>query len=313
MTMIMDIGELIRQEENRNSSKGYKEIFPRIYKSGKYEKVGNLSALNFIIQLRMRADIVEMFDIDSPCLPHYLPNWLEVYLSDDIYMTEPEGLLIDVSSMLSPNATSEMVENEFSFNPNTPGDKLSSLDSITPVSIRNIIAMAEVAKNDGFNDNDSYSHRMPKMPLAKLFSDDYKEIMPTLVALNVNIEDFTDKEILDDMANLLKKWRIELSIHQEEDCKGVSSNALRKAINNKYLPLLDAIIANKIFNGAVSDAIILDALYPSLDIELDALRKTYKHQAMKFSDVRHVSAWKRILTKSGVAHLTIKEAITKKF
>lgn len=313
MSMIMDIGELIRQEEKNNSNKGYKEIFPNIYKSGKYEKISNLSALDFIIQLRMRADIVEMFDINSPCLPHYLPSWLAVYLSDDIYMSEPKDLLIDVSSMLSPDATSKMVEDVFSYNLDSPGDKLSSLNSITPVSVRNIMSMAEIAKNDAFKDNDSYSYRMPKMPLATLLSEPYKESLPKLVTINVNIEDFSDKEMLDDMANLLKAWRSELSVHQEDDCKGISSNALRKAMNNKYLPLLDAIIANKLFNGAVSDAIILDVLYPSLDIELDALRKTYKHQAMKFSDVRHVSAWKRTLAKSGVGNLTIKEAITKKF
>lgn len=313
MNMVVNIDELINITEDLNGDKKYREVFSRIYASKKYDKVNNLSTLDFIMQLHIRADIVEMLNISSPCLPHYLPSWLEVYLSDNIYMYEPEGLLIDVSSMLSSEATSEMIEKEFSYNLDSPGDKLSSLNSINPVSVRTIIAMAEIAKRDGFNSNDSYSYRMPQMPLATLLSEAYKESMPKLVAINVNIEDYSDKEILDDMATLLKMWRNELSIHQEDDCKGISSNSLRKAINNKYLPLLDGMIANKIFNGAVSDTTILDVLYPSLDIELDALRKTYKHQAMKFADVRHVSAWKRALTKSGVEHLTIKEAVAKKF
>lgn len=313
MSMIVDIDDLIRHAENNGDNKEHKENFLKIYASGKYEKVSDLSAFDFIEQLRIRADVMEMLNIGSPCLPHYLPNWLAVYLSDDIYISEPEGLLVDVSAMLSPEAKAEMVESEFSYNLDSPGDKLSSLNSINPVSVRTIIAMAEIAKSDGFNSNDSYSYRMPQMPLATLLSEAYKESMPKLVAINVNIEDFSDKEILDDMATLLKMWRNELSIHQEDDCKGISSNSLRKAINNKYLPLLDGMIANKTFNGAVSDTTILDVLYPSLDIELDALRKTYKHQAMKFADVRHVSAWKRALTKSGVEHLTIKEAVAKKF
>lgn len=313
MSMIVDLDDLILHAENNGDDKEHKENFLKIYASGKYEKVSELSALNFIEQLRIRADIMEMLNIGSPCLHHYLPNWLAVYLSDDIYISEPEELLVDVSAMLSPEAKVEMVEREFSYSSDDHGEVLSSLNSITPIHVRNIIAMAEVAKSYGFNGNDSYSYRMPKMPFATLLAERYKESMPKLVAVNINIESFSDKEILDDMASLLKKWRSELSVNEEKDCKGISSNALRKAVNNKYLPLLDAMIAHKLFNGAISDLVILDTLYPSLDIELDALRKTYKHQAMRFSDERHVSAWKRTLVKSGVEHLTIKDALTKKF
>ncbi|HHQ4549308.1 TPA: hypothetical protein ACSPZV_001690, partial [Aeromonas veronii] len=132
MSMIVDIDDLILHAENNGDDKEHKESFLKIYASGKYEKVSELSALNFIEQLRIRADIMEMLNIGSPCLHHYLPNWLAVYLSDDIYISEPEELLVDVSAMLSPEAKAEMVEREFSYSSDDHGEVLSSLNSITP-------------------------------------------------------------------------------------------------------------------------------------------------------------------------------------
>lgn len=308
-----NVNEILASINTNMNRKEYRDIFPAIYKTGKYDQADMLYALAFIEQLRLRADIVDMFNMNSPCLPDYIPAWLAMYLSDTIIIDEPADILIDISSMLAQDVAMDIFESEFNETHEIAGEELSSHNGIRPVSIHTLTAMADIAKRHCFNANDSYSARMPKMPLAEVLSDTYKKSLPIIVNLNLNIDDYSDKEILDDMAFLLKKWRAELSIDEECETKGVSVIALKKAINNKYLPLLDAIIANKVFNGAVSDSIVLDTLYPSMDIEVDSLRKTYKHQAMKFADTRYVSTWKRTLTKLGSDDLTVKDALTKKF
>jgi hypothetical protein len=303
-------------------------------KKKKYQNTNELTVHELIEQLYLRARIYQMFVTSAQCVEDYFEVWTDMMVSDSVIIAEPYGVKIDLNKMFgldfpeaerqvelgdifpSPRANPVDViksltasSHKFSKTPQT----LSSLNSITPLSVADVLYMATIAQKRSFGLTDSFSARFIYRTTSLCFKDEYKEVAGRVVSLNINLSEYSNEEILADLGKLLDEWRRETKTRTNFDVSKANRSSIKKIINNRYILLLDAMIANVAFDGEIRDSMILEYVYPDMDIQPDSLRKTYKKNAMSFADPAWIKTWEKTLRSLDLWDKPLSQALSKNF
>jgi hypothetical protein len=94
----------------------------------------------------------------------------------------------------------------------------------------------------------------------KLIPESNKE--PSCVSIRINLADFMDKEIKNDLNVLLPKWREQLNIPEPDDVFLSKPSDHNKILSYKIIPLIDLMIWAKQNKTQIAHSIYTVALYP---------------------------------------------------
>lgn len=295
------------------------DMFIYFTKLGKYENITTLTTRELIEQLNLRAIILDMIDKPNPALDYYFEQWVKMFSSDTIIIHEPNvnKVMLDVGSMFSEDDVSQrdwlawsiLPDECTEFLPNKVPKKLSSGSSIQPLSVEWINYMSAISDKNNYQGSDDFSAHYIFHPITENFPEKYKEAAGQVIALNINLADYTDDEILDDLRILLQCWRQETNIESKPAPSKASCTNLKKIINNKYILLLDGMIFNRTNSNVISDEQLITQRYPHLDIQPDSFRKTYKRNARAFGSVQCYTAWMKTLTNLGMSDRSVQEVM----
>lgn len=301
----------------------FQKNFTHLCQMNKYLRVAELTTQVLIQQLCLRAKIFEKFVNPDPSIERYFDNWLNMFASESIIIHElvPDAKMVDLNTMLSANelARIELMAwratpvASIEKSPTTTPKTLSSLHSVKPLSVTTIQHMSAIAHKNKYQNLDDFSARYIYHPITEAFSDEHKDTHGRLITLSINLSDYTNEEILDDLSQLLDRWRKATKTASKPDPSKVTCTNLRKIINNKYLLLLDGMIINRISGGAITDEQLIKQIYPHIDIQPDSFRKTYKRNARAFASSQCFTAWEKTLTNLKLWDQPVKVALQKKF
>ncbi len=302
-------------------------VFPKVFaslcKQDKYHDLTAFTSQALIEQLCLRARAFESFLKQDVTVEHYFFEWFDMFESDSIIINEPDpdALKIDINSMLSANELARIelmawrgtTDAKTEHSQDVVAKALAALNSVKPLSVATIKHMSAIAHKNKYQEMDDFSANYIYHPITEAFSDEHREEYGRLVALSINLSDYTDDEILDDLSNLLKHWRKDTRTPSKPDPSKASSVNLRKIINNKYILLLDGMIMNRIYNGTITDDLLIKHVYPHLDIQPDSFRKTYKRNARAFASPQCLNTWEKTLTNLNLWDQPVQQALQKKF
>ncbi len=85
---------------------------------------------------------------------------------------------------------------------------------------------------------------------------------PSCVSIRINLADYMDKEIKNDLNVLLPKWREQLNISEPGDISLSKPSDQNKILNYKIIPLIDLMIWAQQNNTQIAHSIYTVALYP---------------------------------------------------
>lgn len=321
----MFLQEWFENEEFKQAqaSGNFPDVFASLCQMNKYHDLTQLTSQTLIEQLYLRARILEMFLTQDSAIEHYFNAWFDMFESDSVIINEPaaDELKIDINSMLSASELSriELIawRGASGISIEQPQDvgtnALASQQSVKPLSVATVKHMSAIAYKNKYRDMDDFSANYIYHPISEAFSYEHKEAYGRLVTMSVNLSDYTDEEILDDLTKLLKSWRKGTCTPSKPEPSKASSINLRKIINNKYILLLDGMIFGRILNGAITDEFIINHVYPHLEIQPDSFRKTYKRNARAFASPQCLNTWEKTLTNLGLWDKPVQEALQKKF
>lgn len=321
----MFLQEWFENEEFQKSqaSGNFPVVFASLCQMDKYHDLTNLTSQTLIEQLCLRAKIFETFLTQDSTIEHYFNAWFDMFESDSVIIHEPDPneLKIDINRMLSANELS-LVELiawrgasgvSIEQSQDVGANALASLHSVKPLSVATVKHMSAIAHKNKYGDMDDFSANYIYHPISEAFSYEHKEAYGRLVTMSVNLSDYTDEEILDDLAKLLKSWRKDTGTPSKPEPSRASSINLRKIINNRYILLLDGMIFGRILNGAITDELLINHVYPHLEIQPDSFRKTYKRNARAFASPQCLNLWEKTLTNLGLWGKPVQHALQKKF
>lgn len=308
------------------------------FKSDKFKNVVKLTSKELIEQLHLRANIYDLLIKNDPAAGYYIEPWVRMCKSASLMIIRPDDIEIDVyefmKGKMEPHEVSELIKqtgiSEFTtlrelrtktkqfqaFINDIVLDEprvLSHLNSVTPLSVGKVYEMANIAKELELSPVDSFSAHYKTKACVDAFASEPNYSPGDNIVVSLNLSHYTNREILEDMGRLLDKWRQESAIDYCQDGVKASNNALRKALTNKYLMLLDTMIANQLYPGLINDEVTLDLVYPNLNIEPESLRKTHRKNALAFADHQCLKTWERTLTHAGVWNMPVEQAITEPF
>lgn len=301
----------------------FPKTFTTLCQMDKYLRVAELTTQVLIEQLCLRAKIFEKFVNPDPSIECYFNNWLDMFASESIIIRElvPDTKMVDLNAMLSANELARIelmawratpaasIEQSLTTAPRT----LPSLHSVKPLSVTTIQHMSAITHKNKYQDLDDFSARYIYHPITEAFSDEHKDAHGRLIALSINLSDYTNEEILDDLSQLLDHWRKKTKTASKPNPSKVSYTNLRKIINNKYILLLDGMILSRIFGGAINDELLIKQIYPHIEIQPDSFRKTYKRNARAFASSQCFTAWEKTLINLGLWDQSVQVALQKKF
>jgi hypothetical protein len=301
----------------------FTKSFAALCQMGKYHDLTSLTSKDLIEQLCLRARILDVFINEDATTEYCFNAWFDMFESDSVIIHEQEqdSLKIDINRMLSASELSHIelmawrgasgigMEQPQGCGTNT----LASQHSVKPLSVATVKHMSAISHKNKYRDMDDFSANYIYHPVSEAFSYEHKEAYGRLVAMSVNLSDYTDDEILDDLANLLKSWRKDTDTPSKPEPSKASSINLKKIINNRYILLLDGMIYGRILNGTITDELIINHVYPHLEIQPDSFRKTYKRNARAFASPQCLNTWEKTLTNLGLWGKPVQEALQKKF
>ncbi|MFB2830824.1 DUF6387 family protein [Aeromonas jandaei] len=299
---------------------GFDVVLTDMCNRNKYNHISELTTQEFITQLSIRADTYDSLMRSGHLADKFCENWLNMSNSDEVVIndTSISDVMIDIPKMIRPDMPIDLQQMAKEImERNTcecePGAKtLSEFDSITPLSVGMLRDMTTVANLKSLKNSDSYSANVLRAPFNLALKNEY-QAEDGWISININIGDSSNEEILADLSQALNMWRNETKIPDVSSLPRASRNNLKKAINNKYFLLLDAMILNVVLGGGITDTMILNVVYPHMQIEPDSLRKTYKKNALAFGNSRCITAWEQTLIRECLWDKTVKEALTKNF
>lgn len=305
------------------ASGNFPVVFASLCQMEKYHNLTNITSQSLIEQLCLRAKIFDLFLTQDATIEHYFNAWFDMFESNSVIIHEPDPdeLKIDLNRMLSANELSRIELMAWSGSPSFSIEQsqevvvnaLASMHSVKPLSVATVKHMSAIAYKNKYKDMDDFSANYIYHPISEAFSDEHKEEHGRLISMSVNLSDYTDDEILDDLAKLLKSWRKDTVTPSKPEPSKASSINLRKIINNKYILLLDGMIFGRILNGTITDELLIDHIYPHLDIQPDSFRKTYKRNARAFASPQCLNTWEKTLTSLGLWGQSVQHALQKKF
>lgn len=308
------------------------------FQNEKYKNISELTTQEVIEQLHLRANIHDLLVNNDPAAGHYIEPWLKMYLSDSLTIHRPDDIQINIFDFMKERFDATKIREIIkstgiseittlreirakayelqAFMTDIILDEpkvLSYLNSVTPLSVEKVYEMARVAESKELSPVDSFSAHHTIEANIDVFAPKLQYSPGENIVVAINLSHYTNKEILEDISRLLDTWRQECAIELRQDSMKVSNNSLRKIITNKYIMLLDTMIANQLYPGVISDELILSLVYTHLNIEPESLRKTYRKNALAFADVQCLRTWERTLTHAGVWDMPIQQAITEDF
>lgn len=309
--------------QRAQASGNFPIVFASLCQMDKYHDLMSLTSQTLIEQLCLRARIFDGFLKQDTTVEHYFNAWFDMFESDSVIIHEPDPdeLKIDINSMLSASELSriELIAwqgasgGSAEQSQNVSANALAAQHSVKPLSVATVKHMSAIAHKNKYKDMDDFSANYIYHPISEAFSYEHKEAYGRLVTMSVNLSDYTDEEILDDLAKLLKSWRKDTGTPSKPEPSKASSINLRKIINNKYILLLDGMIFGRILNGVITDELIINHVYPHLEIQPDSFRKTYKRNARAFASPQCLNTWEKTLTNLGLWDKPVQEVLQKKF
>lgn len=289
----------------------------------KYQEVADLTLQELIKQLHVRAKIYAMFERADEDIIEYLNRWIAMHVSASTIIYEPfsSPQMINPYTMLSANELNQLEfltwsgtrEANAMQSTDDTSHTLSFRHSIKPISVATIKHMSAISHKNKFQDMDDFSARYIHHPITEAFAEKYKNAHGRLVALSINLSDYSDDEILNDLRHLLENWRKETKTAAKPDPSKASNTNLKKIINNKYIQSLDGMIMSRLFNGAITDEQLIKHIYPHLEIQADSFRKTYKNNARAFANAQCLAVWEKTLTDLGLWDQPVQQVLQKKF
>lgn len=317
----------------------YQDRILGLLQHNKYNAIETFTVRELVEQLRSRAMTYQKLAHNHPHAANLIMCWRNMVESDSIIIQRPNDAKVNVHEF----AKDKLSQDEAKLMSTLLGGKeimslaelysamagfqriikelmpdapklLSRTDSAIPLSVLEINKMSDRAKKNELDSCDSFSyHYHEEVANADIFSSTINASPGNNIVLSINLSAYSNKEILNDIGNILDVWRKELNIEIQQGGIRPSNNSLRKIINYKYLVLLDAMIASQIYPGAVSDELILSNVYKNLDIDSDSLRKTHKKNALSFSEPRGLKVWSKTLSDLGIYELPVIEALAHNF
>lgn len=284
----------------------------KVFNAQRYQNITDLTVDVLISQLNIRASLYDMFLKSSPIVDDFIETWFEMMLNGELIMEQPEGRMVSIVELMRPEALIEWVNSDMGRSQNAK--KLSELYGITPLSVKTIRNMAVISEENKFADDDSFSSRFIYNTTAASFKEKYQEAAGVEVALTIQLNEYiSNEEILQNLSQLLDAWRQEMNIHSSPTALKVSSNALKKIINNKYVQLLDVMIAELALGMDINDEQMIELVYPSMSIQPDSLRKTYKKNALVFKELGCFNSWERKLSQLSLWDKPVSEVLEMDF
>ncbi|MCV3278989.1 DUF6387 family protein [Aeromonas caviae] len=319
------------------SSKTTVECFKQVCNHKKYKEIVDLTASSLFKQLRIRAGIFKALKDNNLASEEFIYAWGNMYKSTSIIIHQPDNVPYNIQGLMAEKLPSEFIDdiasqlgseeitlsNAISLRddalalikallPNKPRT-LTFSDSVTPLSVFKVHEMANLACENELSPVDSFSAHHVIGSCTDITASAMKPSIGKNIAVAINLSDFTNKEILEDIGNLLDIWRNEANIELKKHTKKVSNITLQKIIKHKYILLLDAMILNQISGGAISSDIVLSCVYPNLEIHTDSLQKTYINNAASFFDPQKIRSWERTLVNLGLWDQPVRLALQKSF
>jgi len=237
----------------------------KVFNAQRYQNITELTIGVLISQLAIRASLYDMFLKSSPVVDDFIETWFEMMINGELIMKQPEDRMVSIVELMRPEALIEWVNSDMGRSQNAK--KLSALHGITPLSVKTIRNMAVISEEKKFADDDSFSSRFIYNTTAASFKEKYQEAAGVDVALTIQLNEYiSNEEILQNLSQLLDTWRQEMNIHSSPTALKVSSNALKKIINNKYA-LLDVMIAELALGMDINDEQMIELVYPSMSIQ----------------------------------------------
>ncbi|MFZ5379914.1 DUF6387 family protein [Aeromonas hydrophila] len=284
----------------------------KVFNAQRYQNITELTIGVLISQLAIRASLYDMFLKSSPVVDDFIETWFEMMINGELIMKQPEDRMVSIVELMRPEALIEWVNSDMGRSQNAK--KLSALHGITPLSVKTIRNMAVISEEKKFADDDSFSSRFIYNTTAASFKEKYQEAAGVEVALTIQLNEYiSNEEILQNLSQLLDTWRQEMNIHSSPTALKVSSNALKKIINNKYVQLLDVMIAELALGMDINDEQMIELVYPSMSIQPDSLRKTYKKNALVFKELGCFNSWERKLSQLSLWDKPVSEVLEMDF
>ncbi len=84
-------------------------------------------------------------------------------------------------------------------------------------------------------------------------------------AIFINLEEFTNKELINDFQILLPKWRSQLNIEEPEDVILAKQTDIQKVLSYEIIPLLDLKIWCEMSNKEIAHSVYAGTLFPDLN------------------------------------------------
>ncbi len=288
------------------------DFLKKVFNAQRYQNITELTVGVLISQLAIRASLYDMFLTSSPVVDDFIETWFEMMINGELIMQQPEDRMVSIVELMRPEALIEWVNSDINNSQSTK--QLSTLYGITPLSVKTIRNMAAISEENEFSDDDSFSSRFIYNTRAASFKEEYQGVAGVEVALSIQLNEYiSNEEILQNLSQLLDTWRQEMNVHSSPTALKVSSNALKKIINNKYIQLLDVMIAELALGMDINDEQMIELVYPSMSIQPDSLRKTYKKNALVFKELGCFNSWERKLSQLSLWDKPVSEVLEMDF
>lgn len=224
-----------------------------------------------------------------------LPEWFELEKYEEVSFLSPDEIkhqiserrmiltgLIDLLSWdaLPPVIASIANDAMGSFKKIMSGDVIvnreglkefieASNSAIQPFSSEDAINHYLLLKKNGFFENEpcQYETERKRFVFNDLYIEnrrltrDEDEITPHSYSVNIDLNGFTNKEIIDSLQQLLPLWRTKLKIDEPHKDKTAESTFKNKAIQYRALPIIDLMIWCFIYEHKISRNLIFQSLF----------------------------------------------------
>lgn len=177
--------------------------------------------------------------------------------------------------------------------------KLSGSNSISPTSFFALSNMTGWAEDrDIFRPGDSGPNGYTMIKSEYIFASVSAEYANGRVVASIDMEGFTDAEILADIIELLPLWREQLGIPEpaKRESGSVGPSVIKRLIEYRIIPMLDLMTWAKLNGFTYGAEQLARALHPQEMITAKHINDTRQPFAMKFIDDHYVDmiyAWLR--------------------
>ena len=230
------------------------EQLPEWFNLERYEALLSLSVAEFIDQLTERLSLMTM--------PAH-------GVDDDGELKAANGPILNTGFHVINNRTKKT-------------GTLEGKGSICPLIYSTLAHMDERARTKGAYGDGAKGGRVMAMPGELAFNInldawDHAVPMPDGPTVTINLADYTDEEILTDLAQLIPAWRESLN-HPEPrritDRAGIAN--LRKAIEYQAIPLLDLLLWELEKGFYITNDLLAATLYPDFSVSGAQVGETRK-------------------------------------